>query len=603
MSPKLSPLFLLLAATLVAGQAIAQQPAPAEKTLAQKVLELAAPTKALRDRYILTAKIVEKPAQELLQTVPLFRGGGMQFNRQVPVEFAWQDASGNIQWIRQGAPVPQGLRQVTRERITLTPEQLVRGRKDKRFDLMTAVAANMARQQPQGRWIQEIAPEGHSDTDTGQLIAPNRDLPSLIIPTIECKFIWSDEPMGGNTPKFKCELTDKYGAKAQGGLAGSKIKVKYALNGHPESNRELGGEVLATRLLWAMGFGADKVYPVRIKCIDCPLPGNRPAVSFLQKPNAQAPRSTAAQPLFLEFAAIERKVDGEGELNLAGAEGWSWLELRNGNRTHLPLGTPARNEAEAEKDALRALIAFIQHSDNKPPQQRLYCEDLFDLPQAQGQCRQAFMLVQDVGATFGGGGNFTTSGAKMSLENWAKEPFWALSSGEFGLGKVINFNARFGFDELTKKVSFGPGTKYLANDGTLRARNKIACETNLTRSQTAIDGEGTQNAALHAILTPITRKLNTPNTDQVRFFIQEPGRAYLARRLMALTDTQILAMIYASRAYLYPVGPTGVVTTLGDLRGQVRWAEVNKWLAAFREKIAQVAGVQCASQAEILAIR
>src|SRR5689334_21855771 len=44
----------------------------------------------------------------------------------------------------------------------------------------------------------------------------------------------------GGTPKFHCQLPD-----------GDVIKVKYGTN-----NGEVYGEVLATRLLWALGFGA-----------------------------------------------------------------------------------------------------------------------------------------------------------------------------------------------------------------------------------------------------------------------------------------------------------------------------------------------------------
>ena len=37
-------------------------------------------------------------------------------------------------------------------------------------------------------------------------------------------------------------------------------------------------------------------------------------------------------------------------------------------------------------------------------------------------CQSPFALVDDLGATFGGAGAFTGSGAKMSLSNWAKKP-------------------------------------------------------------------------------------------------------------------------------------------------------------------------------------
>ena len=44
-------------------------------------------------------------------------------------------------------------------------------------------------------------------------------------------------------------------------------------------------------------------------------------------------------------------------------EGWSWKELDTAN------GRPTY-----ERDGLKLLAAFIKHSDNKPPQQRLDCD-------------------------------------------------------------------------------------------------------------------------------------------------------------------------------------------------------------------------------------
>ena len=36
------------------------------------------------------------------------------------------------------------------------------------------------------------------------------------------------------------------------------------------TNGEVYGEVLATRLLWVLGFGADAMYPVNVICRGCP---------------------------------------------------------------------------------------------------------------------------------------------------------------------------------------------------------------------------------------------------------------------------------------------------------------------------------------------
>src|SRR5260370_28522802 len=89
-------------------------------------------------------------------------------------------------------------------------------------------------------------------------------------------------------------------------------------------------------------------------------------------------------------------------------QGWSWKELDENN------GRP-----NSEKDGLKLLGAFVQHSDNKPQQQRLVCNGL-KVDQTTHPftttCEQSKMIIQDVGATFGGGGMFTgNSRAKMNL--------------------------------------------------------------------------------------------------------------------------------------------------------------------------------------------
>jgi len=47
--------------------------------------------------------------------------------------------------------------------------------------------------------------------------------------------------------------------------SGAVVRVKYGKDTH-----EVYSEVAATRLLWALGFYADEMYPVRLKCLQCP---------------------------------------------------------------------------------------------------------------------------------------------------------------------------------------------------------------------------------------------------------------------------------------------------------------------------------------------
>jgi hypothetical protein len=70
--------------------------------------------------------------------------------------------------------------------------------------------------------------------------------------TITCDYL--DKKLSGLSPKFACRLAN-----------GDELKVKYGGN-----NGEVYGELLATRLLWALGFGADTMYPVNVICRGCP---------------------------------------------------------------------------------------------------------------------------------------------------------------------------------------------------------------------------------------------------------------------------------------------------------------------------------------------
>src|SRR4030095_11311318 len=69
--------------------------------------------------------------------------------------------------------------------------------------------------------------------------------------TVTCDYV---QKKVVSTPKFYCEVAP-----------GDEVKVKYG-----EDNGEVYGEVAATRLLWALGFGGDRMFPVKVICRNCP---------------------------------------------------------------------------------------------------------------------------------------------------------------------------------------------------------------------------------------------------------------------------------------------------------------------------------------------
>lgn len=201
---------------------------------------------------------------------------------------------------------------------------------------------------------------------------------------VACDYVETKLP--GSSRKFACRIGD-----------GDILKVRYGAD-----NGEVEGSVLASRLLWALGFGADRVYPVRVECRGCsPDPWTKPE---------RAPGEQLFDP-----AAIERKPAGH-EMKADGGSGWAWPELKNVDEK---LGGATR----AQVDALTLLAVLMQHTDSKPEQQRLLCLD-GGLAE-DGECEQPFLMVHDVGLTFGHGNfsNRTTTGS-VNYSEWARTPVW-----------------------------------------------------------------------------------------------------------------------------------------------------------------------------------
>ncbi len=231
---------------------------------------------------------------------------------------------------------------------------------------------------------------------------------------LSCTFAKPGKDLGGNTPKFAC-LTP----------GGTTIRVKYS-DGSKDGNREIFSAVAAAKLLWALGFVSDPIYPITIDCRDCPadpMSGSGP----------RARRSYLAtfQP------EVSRLVMVEGN---DADQGWRWGEVDEAI-ANLPEGE-LRARQRTHFDALTLLGVFIQHGDRKPEQQRLECRGALD-PRAgdarplEGRdsgapvfferpdgsaCSEPVIALQDIGATFGGAGRTSKSTAKMNLEAWTNRP-------------------------------------------------------------------------------------------------------------------------------------------------------------------------------------
>lgn len=203
---------------------------------------------------------------------------------------------------------------------------------------------------------------------------------------VSCAF--TVEPVTGTTPKFNCRMPN-----------GDVLKVKYGKN-----NPELFAEVAASRLLSALGFGADRMFLVPgVKCAGCPAFPFQ-SLKCLAETGLQSP--CFPRPIdpknvsTVKPAVIERRLRGE-KVEATEDQGWAWYELEH-------VQEKAGGSPLAEVDAFRLMAVFLAHWDNKAENQRLLCVD--DARHPDGSCAKPLAYIQDLGGTFGP--------TKVDLRNW-----------------------------------------------------------------------------------------------------------------------------------------------------------------------------------------
>ena len=210
---------------------------------------------------------------------------------------------------------------------------------------------------------------------------------------VECKLVI--KAMGGTTPKFDCERPGH-----------DVIRVKYG-----RGNPELHAEIAATRLLSALGFGADRMFVVKkVRCAGCPAFPFQ-ALKCLAETGLQVPcfvggvdYSTSTD---FDFVSIERRLEGR-RIESTPDQGWAFHEIDH-------IDERAGGSPRAHVEALKLLAVFLAHWDNKAENQRLLCLPGGDRP--DGACSQPLAILQDLGASFGPN--------KLDLHNWRSRPLWS----------------------------------------------------------------------------------------------------------------------------------------------------------------------------------
>ena len=152
-------------------------------------------------------------------------------------------------------------------------------------------------------------------------------------------------------------------------------------------------------MFWALGFVAERMYPVRVVCRGCP----------------SAIKGT-------EIASIERKVPGK-DIETPDIAGWAWPELDQ-------VDEAAGGAPRAQRDALKLLAVLVQHTDSKPEQQRLICQGAETKKEATEPCAMTIMMAHDLGETFGHANLWNRDRVgSTNLAAWSHAIVWAGATG------------------------------------------------------------------------------------------------------------------------------------------------------------------------------
>ena len=223
--------------------------------------------------------------------------------------------------------------------------------------------------------------------------------PNGLTAPLVCRANKKADKGGGTTPKFYCSVAGV--TEDDGDLIRYKIKPHFKGQSPDKRNGEVYGEFLSSRFSKAVGFFADDEWVADVSCPDCeqslttkfqgiPFSGNQPA------------------------AGIELPL-GKG------------LDTNCNDKDSSPLDSgiaQAREggESQAEIDAFKLWLAFIDHGDTKTDNHKFTCLKTVKAADGSLSCAPGMSVfyVSDMGSTFG----FSASSeSKARLDKWkGKDP-------------------------------------------------------------------------------------------------------------------------------------------------------------------------------------
>jgi hypothetical protein len=324
---------------------------------------------------------------------------------------------------------------------------------------------------------------------------------------LTCDYVEKD--MGGSSPKFACQLGPD-----------DVVKIKYG-----KSNPEVYGVVAASRLFWALGFGADRWYPVSVTCHGCPR-------------DPHTDKTPSIMTVTFPIAALERTESGR-TIETYADQGWAWPELIN-------VSPELGGAAQEQREALELLAIMIQHTDSKPEQQRIICED-----QSKGEAKDG---IKDEGKGQGKG--------KDADKGQAQEPAKAdaKAAGDRALETPMGSCQTPFMYVHDLGLTFGHRT--LANSNDASGPN-FANWASTRVWQTTAQGHCVGN-----MMKSWSGTLEYP-------LIHEAGRRFLANLLTQLTDRQLEDLFEVARFPDYS------------------HVTVDKWVGAFKDKRQQIVDARC----------
>jgi hypothetical protein len=284
--------------------------------------------------------------------------------------------------------------------------------------------------------------------------------------TIKCSFINPEDDkkkLNGYTPKFSCRSTD-----------GTRVKVKYGIR-----NPEVYSEVAASRLLWALGFAADRNYSTKVACSDCPEDpwGYIKNLSSYERrrietdPDVQSrfpwPEIYFKADRIFNPALTEKKHSGD-KIEYNDIKGWTWTELNS-----LYSKNPEKAKVQKiHRDALTLLMSILQHADSKRENQRLMCAKGQTVTSENGvmSCTKPILVISDLGWLFGRGAfsNRLATLSRMNIKEWREERVWKDSSK-----CIANINPIPLTDALTPTAISEEGRQFLIKQFSKVSRAQI----------------------------------------------------------------------------------------------------------------------------------